>query len=99
LAGESDVTAAEVRDGLRRVTIQCRLCGHAVLRRIFAVVALIVEWRGDALVIGRNGARAKRGAALVAPAMVNLRNGIGLYEVLRRVADVVDDAEIRLQNR
>jgi hypothetical protein len=31
--------------------------------------------------------------------MVHLRDGVGLHEVLRRVADVVNHAEIGLQNR
>src|SRR5436190_24318004 len=70
LAGESDVTAAQIRDGLRRVTVQRSLRGHAVAGRIFTVVALVVKRRGDALIIWRNDARTQTGAAVVVPAMV-----------------------------
>src|ERR1051326_1182418 len=88
LAGESDVTAAQVRDGLRRVTVQSSLRGHAVAGRILAVVALVVKRSGDALIIWRNDTGAQTSAAVVVPAMVHLRDGVGLHQILGRVADV-----------
>src|SRR6266568_1225775 len=56
LAGESEVTVAQIRDRFPSVTIQVRFSSHAVLGPVFAIVALVVIRRGDALIVGRDDA-------------------------------------------
>src|SRR5438876_7221791 len=98
LACECEVTAAQVLDCLRGVTIQLSFRGDAVLRGIAAVVALIIKRSGNTLVVWRNGARSEQ-RTMIMLVMVHFRNAVGLYQVLISVSDVVDHPEVRLQNR
>src|SRR4029079_3660146 len=61
-----------------------------------AIVALVVEGGGVALIVRRDDAPAEY--RLLAGAMVDLGDAVVLREVLVRVADVLNHAEIRLEN-
>src|SRR5438874_8851856 len=74
---EREVTAAQVLDCLRGVPIQLSFRGDAILRGIVAVVALIIKWSGNTLIVGRNGARSEQRGTIVL-AMVDLSYGVGL---------------------
>src|SRR4030095_227626 len=81
-----------------RITMEFVYLGDAVLRRIVAVVALIIKRGSNALIVGRNGTRSEH-RTVVALTMVHLSDCVGLQQVLVSVPDVVNDAEIRLQDR
>ena len=96
LAGEGDVAAIEVGDRLLRVAIELFKRGDAVLGRILAVVVPVVERRRIPLIVRRHDAAAER--RLPSGAMVDLGDGVELRQVLRGIVDILDDAEIRLQD-
>ncbi len=97
LSGERAVAIGEIRDGLPGVAIQLGFRGHAVTRRLFTVVVLVVLRRGVPLVVRWDDALAE--ALDGARAVIDPRDRVGLNQVLRGIPDVVDDAEIRLQDR
>src|SRR5262249_53002958 len=91
LPGERRIAVGERRDGLLGVFVQFGAGRDAFARRVLAVVAFVVEGRGVTLVVRRNDACAERRRR--ARAVVELPDGVGLCQVLRRVVHVVDDAE------
>ena len=97
LSSECNVAIVQRRDRLQGVFIQFSLRGNPVFGRILAIVALVVKRRGDALVVGRNDACAQDGG----PAMpvIDLGHAVGLCQVLRGVADILDNPEVRLKDR
>src|SRR5436309_8318472 len=88
LACERKVTATQVLDRLCCVTIQPAFRGYTVLRRIVAVIALVIKRSGNALIIGRNDAASEHRPMTVLP-MIHLGNGVGLHQVLISVPDVI----------
>src|SRR5436190_13062991 len=94
---------AEVGDALSSVMIQFGFCGDTVSRRIFAVVALVVKGRRVALVVRRNDAAAQEcGLAVrmtVSRTMIHFGHGIGLGQILRVIADVLNDSHVGLEDR
>src|SRR4030095_9561059 len=81
-----------------RITMEFVYLGDAVLRRIVAVVALIIKRGSNALIVGRNGTRSEH-RTVVALAMVHFGDGVGLHQILVSVPDVINDAKVGLQDR
>ena len=96
LSGKGGVTLAQRRDRLPGVLVQFCFGCDTILRWILAVVALIVERRGIALIVWRNDTSAQDGP--LSCMMVDSRDRVGLRQILRRVANVVDHAQIRLKD-
>src|SRR5204862_4689867 len=80
------------------VTIEFVFGRNALFGGIFSVVVLVVEWRDEALVIWRHDTRSENGA-VVTGAVVDLRNRIGLHEVLRCVVHMLNHTGIVIQRR
>ena len=97
LPGERDVAAAQRRDHLARVPIQVSKRQRAVSSRLLPIVIPVVEPRGRALVVRRDDAGAQYPAR--ARAMIHLRDGVRLHEVLRGVIHVRDDAGVVVERR
>ncbi len=97
LARECDVAAVERRDRLPGVAIELVVGGDAVLRRVLAVVVLVVERGSVPLVVRRHEPFAELRAA--PGPVVDPGHRVGLCQVLRRVVDLVDHPEVRLQDR
>ena len=81
LACESQVASLQWGNCLLRVKVEIRWIRDAVLRRILAVIALVVEWRGIALVIRRNKSATQDRQRMP----VELCDSVSLNEVLRGV--------------
>src|SRR5688572_3490329 len=92
LASESNVTVTQFRDGLSCIAIKCCKGCDSFLRRVLAVVALIVEGCRVPLIVGWNHAGAEHCFAI--RAMVYFRNCVSLRQVLPGVIHVLDDAEV-----
>src|SRR5262249_21053648 len=97
LAGKGNVTIVQVSDGLARVAIQLRFGRDAESGRILTIVSLVVIGRGVTLVVGRHHARTQY--SCVTRAVVDLRYPVCLSQILIRIADILNYAEIRLKNR
>jgi len=98
LAGEDFVAPAQLKDRLRRVTIKLRFARYPILGGILAIVTLVVKGRGIPLVVRRDDAAAEESPS-ISSAVLDLRDPIGLGEILVGVIDVLNHTEIGLQNR
>src|SRR5205823_8702524 len=85
-------------DRFLSVTIKFVFRRYAVFSWIFSVVTLIVERGNEPLVIWRHDARSENGA-VVTGAVVDLRDRVGLHEVLRCVVHMLNHAGIVIQRR
>src|SRR5881227_3842699 len=85
-------------DRFLSVTIKFVFRRYAVLSGIFSVVIPIVERGNEALVIWRHDARSENGA-VVTGAVVDLRDRVGLHEVLRCVVHMLNHTGIVIQRR
>src|ERR1051326_1655255 len=92
LAGEGDVALAQVGDGFAGVTVQLRFGSNAIFGRILAIVTLVVVGRRDALVIRRDDAGTQHGRN--SRPMIQLGYGVGLGQILCRIANILNYAEI-----
>src|SRR5437763_17136325 len=75
------------------VTIKFVFRRYALLSGIFSVVIPIVERSNEALVIWRHDARSEN-SAVVTGAVVDLRDRVGLHEVLRCVVHMLNHSGI-----
>src|SRR5262245_57179140 len=97
LSGERSVAPGEVKDRLPRILVQFIRRRDAFTRRVLADVALVVKRGGVALVIRWNDSAAE--CRRPARTVVDLLDAVSLSQILVRVADAVDDAEIGLEYR
>ncbi len=97
LAGEREIAALELGNGLRRVAVEIALVADAVPGRLLTVVIAVVSRRGVSLVVRGDDSASE--TSRTAAALVDPVHGVALDEILRGIADITDDAEIRLQNR
>src|SRR5262249_36121569 len=99
LACKSDITPSKVGDGLAGVMIQFPLSSDPVTGWILAVISLIIEWGGIALIVRRNNSASKLGpvVVLLLP-MIHFGNGVGLSQILRRIADILHNPDVGLQD-
>jgi len=95
--GKGDITVRELRDCLPRELVELRLSRDTSPGGLLAVVVLVVARGGVPLVVGRNDPVAE--AVDSTGPMVDSCNRVRLNQILRGVSDVIDHAQIRLQDR